>query len=145
MTHLVLHRILYVAQMLHLGSEGTRLIDACFQAWDFGPILPEPYRKLRIFGVRPIRDVFCSAHPINGASEAAALAEVSDHLMGVDPAKLVAITRRKGGAWARNYVPGLNGLVIPDVQIAEEYHARLATTGAAPDGNSEPMTTPLHR
>ncbi|WP_410207286.1 Panacea domain-containing protein [Bradyrhizobium japonicum] len=39
-TNLALQKILYMAQMVHLGRTGQRLVDAEFQAWDYGPVEP---------------------------------------------------------------------------------------------------------
>lgn len=124
-TNLALQKILYMAQMVHLGRTGHRLVDAEFQAWDYGPVEPNLYRQVRIFGNKPIQDVFFWAPSIDLAPEKATLDEACDYLIAKSPGELVAMTHWQNGAWARHYVPGARSIVIPDADIAAEYHARV--------------------
>jgi uncharacterized phage-associated protein len=70
-TNLSLQKILYIAQMLFMGEHNTRLIDTDFEAWDYGPVSPEVYRKVRIFGANPIQEgiFFFEAQPNDGLRE----------------------------------------------------------------------------
>lgn len=125
-TNLALQKILYMAHMVHLGRTGKRLVNAEFQAWDYGPVEPKLYRHVRNFGNKPIQDVFYWAPPmLLGASEAATLNEACDFLIGKSPGELVAMTHWQNGAWARHYVPGARAIVIPDADIIAEYNARI--------------------
>jgi uncharacterized phage-associated protein len=58
-------------QMLFMGEHNTRLIDTDFEAWDYGPVSPEVYRKVRIFGANPIQEgiFFFEAQPNDGLRE----------------------------------------------------------------------------
>lgn len=38
--------------------------------------------------------------------------------------KLIAITHWKSGAWAKNYISGAFGVVIPEKDIIEEFECR---------------------
>ena len=124
-TNLALQKILYMAQMVHLGRTGQRLVDAEFQAWDYGPVEPGLYRQVRNFGNKPIQDVFFWAPPIGGTQEAATLDEACNFLIQKSPGELVAMTHWQNGAWARHYVPGSRGIPIPDADIIAEYRARV--------------------
>ena len=126
-TNLGLQKILYLAQMLFMGeNNGARLIDTEFEAWDYGPVSPEVYRRVRIFGAEPIQDMFFSEpHSNDGMREEEAyLYNVCTYLVGKKPAELVAITHWKYGAWAKNYKPGALGIAIPDRDILDEYRRR---------------------
>src|SRR3569623_1823287 len=71
-TNLQLQKIMYLAQMLYMGEHaGERLVDTYFEAWDYGPVSPPLYRKVRGFGAGPIEDVFPDALPFKkgGATE----------------------------------------------------------------------------
>ena len=122
-TNLALQKILYMAHMVHLGRTGQRLVDAEFQAWDYGPVEPNLYRQVRMFGNRPIQDIFYFSSPVAGA-EAATLEEACAFLIPKSPGELVAMTHWQEGAWARHYVPGSRSIPIPDADIIAEYRAR---------------------
>jgi len=124
-TNLGLQKILYIAQMIFMGeNNGARLIDTDFEAWDYGPVSPEVYRRVRMFGANPIQDVFFGVARPNDRLRETALQDVMKFLAGKKPAELVAITHWKEGAWAKNYQPGAFGIVIPDKDILDEYRKR---------------------
>src|SRR5438105_757669 len=103
-TNLGLQKILYLAQMIFMGeTNGARLVDADFEAWDYGPVAPDVYRRVRIFGADPIQDMFFyEPRPTDGLREAS-LHNTCTFLVDKKPAELVAITHWKYGAWAKNY------------------------------------------
>lgn len=125
-TNLALQKILYMAQMVHLGRTNERLLAGTFEAWDYGPVLPVVYQRVKLFGDKPIQDVFFSARPISDAGRSAVLEEACQHLLSKRPGELVAMTHWTHGAWAKNYVAGARGIVIPDADIIDEYNARVA-------------------
>jgi len=126
-TNLQLQKILYVAQMYHMGrSNGERLVDTKFEAWDYGPVSPELYRRARMFGSSPIKNVFFDARDFREDDpRRAELISVCDELLPMKPGALVDLTHWPHGAWAKNYVPGFRGIEIPDRDIAAEFRARL--------------------
>ena len=129
-TNLKLQKILYLAQMIYMGEhEGEALIAGNFEAWDYGPVQPDVYRKARIFGSRPIKDLFLESAPLE-IPEIRALDSVSNVLLDKSPGELVAITHWDKGAWATNYVPGKRGVVIPPTDIIAEYNARVESAPA---------------
>jgi uncharacterized phage-associated protein len=127
-TNLALQKILYLAQMVHLGRTGERLIEGEFEAWDYGPVTPDLYRTVRMFGDKPIQNVFFGAPRIFGTREEETLRDACEHLLTKSPSELVAMTHRQNGAWAKNYVPGIRSIVIPDADIVAEYNTRATTS-----------------
>jgi uncharacterized phage-associated protein len=126
-TNLGLQKILYIAHMLYMGeNNGARLIDTTFEAWDYGPVSPQVYQRVKMFGANPIQDVFFGEpRPMDGMRDAH-LHNVCTHLSSKKPAELVAITHWKDGAWAKHYRPNTHGIVIPDLDILDEYRRRAA-------------------
>jgi uncharacterized phage-associated protein len=120
-TNLALQKILYLAHMMFMGLTGRPLVNEAFQAWDYGPVSPSLYQRVKIFGRDPIGNVFHSANPIQDPEREAVLAKVCDRLLVKSPAELVAITHRRDGAWARNYKLDAKGVEIPDRDILQEY------------------------
>lgn len=57
-------------------------------------------------------------------SERVALDVTYSELGLFSASKLIAITHWEEGAWARNYIPGSRGIVIPQEDIIAEYEKR---------------------
>lgn len=124
-TNLKLQKILYIAHMVYVGrTDGTVLIDEMFEAWDFGPVLPNLYHRVKIFGNSPIRDVFPDAEYPEGTPEGNFLSEACSELANKSAGELVAMTHWPGGAWATHYQKGIYGVVIPTSDILQEYRDR---------------------
>lgn len=131
-TNLQLQKIIYLAQMLYMGQDvqHERLADASFEAWDYGPVEPRLYRKVRMFGSEPVEDVFSEARPFAADSvRRKFLADLSRDLLAKKPGELVEITHWENGAWAKNYHPGIRGIRIPDEDILAEYQERVRQFG----------------
>ncbi len=111
--------------MVHLGRNNQRLFNGHFEAWDYGPVEPSVYRKVKIFGGEPIQDIFKfhNVAPITDPLRLSTL-EDSDFLLSKKAAELVAMTHWEKGAWAKHYMPGRLGQTIPDSDIIEEYQNR---------------------
>lgn len=134
-TNLQIQKLLYLAQMVYMGQTGgRRLADAAFEAWDFGPVEPSLYRKVRMFGAGPIEDVFFDARPFKDDDERLpVLKDICRDLLRARPGDLVAITHWPEGAWAKNYVPGVRGIPITDADIIDEYRKRVTAGHIKPD------------
>jgi uncharacterized phage-associated protein len=130
-SNLRLQKILYMAQMYHMGlNDGARLVDSEFQAWDYGPVCPSLYRRAKAFGSSPLRDIFFEARGFrDGDPRKKLLVDVCKDLLKKPPGALVEITHWEEGAWAKNYVPKVLGVPIPDEDIVQEYHDRVKRLG----------------
>lgn len=116
-SNLELQKLLYIAQLRHKRQHpGGRLIDAIFQAWDYGPVIPELYYKVSVFGSDPVKNVFHGVTDTYDVLDDDLYASV-DEMIGKSAGKLVELTHRRGGAWATYYRPGHSGLRIPDAAI----------------------------
>ncbi|WP_302356686.1 Panacea domain-containing protein [Alcaligenes sp. YSL9] len=126
LTNLQLQKILYIAYMVYAGREGRpKLIDdESFEAWDYGPVLPDVYRNVRSFGARPIKNVFHGVDDMPEGEEASIIDEAVSKLSGVAPFKLVEIVHDRHSAWARHYDSRFGGGAIPHEHIVEEYMSR---------------------
>lgn len=133
-TNLQLQKILYITQMVYLGEEGERLFDSVFQAWDHGPVAPSVYRKVRMFGSKPIKNVFFDARSfVPGSKKRRVLSDACRDLLTMRPGQLVEITHWADGAWAKHYVPGERGIAIPDTAIEQEFRDRVKAGHITPD------------
>lgn len=127
LSNLALQKILYIAHMAHLGRSHAPLFAERIEAWDYGPVVPVVYQRVRGFGSDPIKNVFHWVSDIpKGTKEYDVLAETEKATRDLSPRQLVSITHWPDGAWAKVYRPGARGIVIPDEDILDEYRKRRA-------------------
>jgi len=131
LSNLQLQKIIYISQMEYMGeNNGERLVDARFEAWDNGPVIPELYHKVKAFGASPVRDVFSEARRFREDDPRVHMLErICGALIDKRPAALIELTHWEHGAWAKNYVPGVKGLPIPDRDILAEFKERKRISG----------------
>jgi len=111
--------------MFHMGKEKTPLITEEFEAWDYGPVQPNLYHEIKIYGSAPVKNLFHTAKSIEPeSSEKAILDNVYEQLSHRSPAWLVAVTHWEKGAWSKHYRPGSRGVRIPNSEILQEFRAR---------------------
>ena len=127
LTNLQIQKILYLAQMFHLGETGEPIFSDDFQAWKLGPVVPSVYGKAKIYGNKPIASLF-TASRLPECSGKAVLERAYAELPK-SPSRLVAITHWDGGAWAKHYNDGFGSTILKD-DILAEYHAREAEQAA---------------
>jgi uncharacterized phage-associated protein len=124
LSNLELQKLLYIAHMFHLGNNREALVSGHFEAWAYGPVNPTLYHHAKIFGSSPVENIFHTIENLKESEETRTLDEVYKSLEHAAPGKLVAITHWDGGAWSKNYVPGIKGKTIPDEDIREEFDKR---------------------
>ena len=118
--HLKMHKILYIAHTDYMGQCGERLIDTPFQAWQYGPVQPDVYKRLSKFERRAVDDVFYSQRVLPSGHEARKMLEKFAFLNAYPATQLVNFTHRRGSAWDLIY-DGRKGIDIPDDLIKKEY------------------------
>ena len=55
-TQMKLQKMLFFAQGYHLSRFGVPLIKETFQAWKYGPVVPNIYQDFKLYGSSPITD-----------------------------------------------------------------------------------------
>ena len=125
LTNLELHKILYLCHVMYLGRNNEPLFGEHFEAWDYGPVLPLLYNKVRCFGADRIIDIFgVPILDVKNKEEKKAygiIKEFGIYLADYTPRDLVNLTHRPGGAWDKNYKEGERDVIIPTEDIKEEY------------------------
>lgn len=125
LSNLELQKLLYLAHMFHLGrTNGQPLVSGHFEAWDYGPVHPKLYHRVKVFGSDPVGNVFHGEPDIDDASAVELLDDAVAKLSHLSPGRLVAITHRPNGAWEQNYRPGARGIIIPNQDILDEFRDR---------------------
>lgn len=126
LSNLELQKLLYLAQVEHAARHaGEPLVEATFQAWDYGPVIPVLYRRLKMFGAGAVRDVFRDARKIReGSPSEASLRSTWEQFGSVDPGELIEVSHWEKGAWAARYEPGIREVRITQRDIAAEARNR---------------------
>lgn len=124
-SNLALQKLVYLAQVEHFDRFDKPLVETTFEAWDLGPVSPDLYHKLKIFGSGPVRDVFYDARNFREDDERRRLLRrICRKYLGKRPGELVEISHWAYGAWARKYEPNTRGTIITDDDIKYEIRNR---------------------
>ncbi len=126
LTDLELYRLLYVAQMTHLGLYDSPIFEACFEAWEFGPVQPDLYKQINTNGESTLKKVLKSAKKIADCSEQEILDQTYEQARQLDGDWLVAVTHWSEGAWARAFDEENPHAVISQQHMRQEYLDRVA-------------------
>lgn len=130
LTNLQLQKLLYMAQMFHIGEHGRPIFPEDFEAWKLGPVQPGVYHRAKMYGSRPIEDLFVRERLPEGTGRAM-IRSVYDQLSHMPSWRLVGITHWDKGAWAKNYDGHDAGSTIPKSDMLDEYRERLRVAGKA--------------
>lgn len=125
LSNLQIQKLLYIAQMMHIGRHGAPIFNEDFEAWKLGPVLPGVYRIARMYGSKPVTNLFHDRELPPGTGKSM-VEEMYNTLDDHSPWKLVSITHWGGGAWAKHYNDNEYGCTIPKADILNEYNARAA-------------------
>ncbi len=131
LSNLQLQKIIYMADMNHVGQGNDRLVSESFEAWDYGPVLPSLYHRCKAFGSKPLPDIFWGAGDISETREAVTLDSAWNALKDKPPFHLVSTTHSESSAWIRKYVPGAKQIQISTQDMIDEYDRRRAARRVA--------------
>jgi len=132
LSNLKIQKLLYIAELVFVGEHGgsDQLLSSNFEAWDYGPVVPASYHMLKIFGSRPVGNIFRNVPEISCAERKELLRRVYQQCGHMSAGQLVSITHWERGAWASKYAPGANAEITRQ-DILEEYRRR--TSSRTPD------------
>ncbi|MCW3104971.1 MAG: phage-associated protein [Bacteroidetes bacterium] len=128
-TQMKLQKLVYFAHGIHLAQYNSPLINEKFQAWEYGPVVPEIYASYKIYGSDPIVDtdhlfLFLSEGQKkelekNSLSRDArsAIDLTWETLKDIDAITLSAWTHKDGSPWKLHYKNG----TMPNEEIGEYF------------------------
>jgi uncharacterized phage-associated protein len=139
-----LQKLVYFAHGWHLAIEDRPLTRQLFEAWQFGPVIPDLYRAFKSYGAGNVTEYATKfspvhAHPITPRirddqdRDASAAMDIVNDVWGVYGAysatKLSNATHMDGTPWAKWYDPSKQSVVIPNQDIREYFSSIQAKGG----------------
>ncbi|OQP65355.1 hypothetical protein A3860_16950 [Niastella vici] len=131
-TQMKLQKLVYFAQGVHLAKYHQPLINETFQAWMYGPVIPEIYQDFKLYGSRPITntaDFTPSATykpPFRLDDEALDTINYSwAVLKDFSAMSLSKWTHRADGPWSKVYDPDAKSTPIHNTDIKQYFEKLL--------------------
>lgn len=119
-SNLQLQKILYFLQIEFLRNKGEQLFVDDFEAWQFGPVVPDVYYKFCGFGAMKIRMLYDSNTFFDDATKLI-IDNVIEKKRILNPWELVEDTHKKGNAWDMIFCDGQgNHQIIPKEMIRQK-------------------------
>lgn len=117
-SNLQLQKILYYIQKEFLNKDKKAFNDD-FEAWQFGPVIPEVYYRFCGFGAMPITSHYDEINIVE--EDKKIIDSIIEMKRGKNPWDLVVDTHKSGGAWDQIYKNGAGyKTIIPKSLIKDE-------------------------
>lgn len=133
-TQMKLQKMVYFAHGYHLAKYAKPLVNEDFEAWKFGPVVPEIYQSYKLYGSDYIIDpglVPKSARPLTLSDTAIDAVDYTWRATkNLSAAVLMSWTHKDGSPWAQVYDPNNISTVIKNDSI-QSYFRNLIFTPAA--------------
>ncbi len=113
-TQMKLQKMLYFAQGYSLAKFGEPIIDADFEAWQFGPVIPEIYTEFSSYSAFPIDDAKWKIRARFDANAQRTLLTTWMSTKDVSASKLSAWTHLPDSPWDDAYTPRANNIISED-------------------------------
>ena len=125
-SNLRLQKVLYFAHMHHLGEKKGPLIKETFEAWDYGPVEPKLYHRVKMYGREAIGKIsfYFESGIEKNTSEYDMLKNLYEATKNRLNRDLIDIAHWEEGAWYHCYDPEKKYKPIPNDRILKEYNDR---------------------
>ncbi|MFM9978412.1 MAG: Panacea domain-containing protein [Sphingomonadaceae bacterium] len=132
LTPMQLLKLVYIAHGWMLGLHGRPLVSDEVQAWQYGPVIPALYAKLRSYKGNSVSEPISvvNDHEVLDLVEDDIIEQVYDLYGSLSGMALSRITHAKGTPWSQIYEIGSFGRVIP-IDLIEDHYRRLDKNRAA--------------
>ncbi|MEZ6097280.1 MAG: Panacea domain-containing protein [Pirellulaceae bacterium] len=126
-----MQKLLYLSHMYSLGVHNAPLITPdSFEAWDYGPVIPDLYHLLKAFGANRVGNLF---HTVSDAGilpkHMEILKDNFNFFRHKSPGDLISRTHRTGGAWSRAYREGHRTIFDWEIKEEARKHGRRSKIG----------------
>lgn len=117
LTNLKLQKLVYFAQAAKLVRDKTPFFAEKIEAWTFGPVIPELYNQLKIYGSNFIPENYSEGMVAFSATDKQILDEIWEKLSESTAGRLVEITHQHN-PWIEAYKKGKNSEIDNDSLIS---------------------------
>lgn len=130
-TQMKLQKLVYFAQGAHLAKYHKPLLNENFQAWKYGPVIPEIYQDFKFYGSRPITNT--NSYVPSDSVRAPYFLDAEAHdtinytwgvLKDFSAMSLSRWTHQPDTPWAKVYDPNAKSTPIPNDEI-QQYFEKL--------------------
>lgn len=126
LTPMQLIKLVYIAHGWSLGLYGRPLIKDEVQAWQYGPVIPRLYNRVKAFRDQPVEGPLpADDADVLSATEQDLLQQVFAVYGEMSGPALSRLTHAPGTPWAETYKRGTFGLRISN-DVIEDHYKRLA-------------------
>lgn len=134
MTQMKLQKMVYFAHGYHLAKYGQPLVKEDFEAWQFGPVVPEIYQSYKLYG----SDMIIDPGLVRNTAKPLVFSESAQEAMNytwtvtkdLSASSLMRWSHNEGSPWDAVYNPVHESVVIPNDSI-RNYFQRLLFNSAA--------------
>lgn len=132
-TQMKLQKMVYFAHGIHLALYNEPLINENFQAWKYGPVIPDIYQSYKFYGSSPIADTDWLSFTVSfnkdlDKLDSKAIESINytwNALKNINAVKLSNWTHKDGSPWKEVYIDGINDTFIPNDSIAKYFQQYL--------------------
>jgi uncharacterized phage-associated protein len=115
-------KLVYIAHGWTLALYGRPLIRDKVEAWQYGPVIPKLYNRIRHYRGGPVADKIAITAPEGlTPEEDSMIVQVDKIYGGMNGPQLSRLTHAPGTPWAQTYKAGDFGITIPDDTIRDHY------------------------
>jgi uncharacterized phage-associated protein len=127
-TQMKLQKLVYFAQGYHLAKFGTPLLKENFEAWTYGPVVPEIYQDFKLYGSQLIVDTNefmpSSNEIITSRLDEKAIEAINytwEVLKDYSAMSLSYWTHQLGSPWSKAFDPDQKSTPIPNDEIKKYF------------------------
>ncbi|VVH56059.1 hypothetical protein BSPCLSOX_2000, partial [uncultured Gammaproteobacteria bacterium] len=121
LTNMQLQKMVYIAHGFNLALRGTKLYYEDTRAWNFGPVVPELYEKLRKYGSSKVIEKIDTSDTVEPDEDSLEIIKaVYDNYKKYSGMQLSDLTHQNGTPWSKSWENNKYG-VIPADDIYEFY------------------------
>ena len=122
LNHITLQTLLYIAHGVSLATLDQPLHHGAWEAWAYGPVLPQIYFSVQHYLGQPIAQPIPNAPPADGKPQENEIIAKVYQLRSLQASQLLEITR--GDPWRQIRSQKSGSLTIPNTAIQEYFQER---------------------
>ena len=128
-SNMKLQKLVFFAQVLSVCMDkNDPLVSSNFHAWDYGPVSPLLYKKIKQFGSaflslenRKVQEVFAGCTPISDPRALAIIHAIWDQFKGYTSVQLSMLSHHRDSPWSVVYNTNRYGIIDIDTMADKKF------------------------